>query len=259
MLTQIKHFVTNKNETNSFYNYWHYNMNFKDTREYIEQNYKIIEYIEGHYKHIGRDSGIMKNPMWKIENGIILMYCETNVICKLCQESYNRILQFEQIQLKGKKLTWFCTTNGYIASSNKLFMHQIITGCYGNGKGTSNISVDHIDRDTLNNTWNNLMIATREEQEQNSKGIMPNTKRARKTSAKQLPEGLTQDMMKKYVVYYHEFLNAEKTRSREFFKIEKHPKLEKIWIGTKSNAVSIQDKLIQANKMIDNIENNILN
>ena len=156
------------------------------------------------------------------------------------------------------KLTWHKATNGYIQTHNfenkGYYIHQIITSCYGNGKGTSNISVDHIDQNPLNNTWENLRIATREEQEQNSKGIMPNTKRARKTSAKQLPEGLTQEMMKKYVVYYHEYLNAEKTRSREFFKIESHPKLSKQWIGTKSNSVSIHDKLLQANQMIDELD-----
>jgi len=86
---------------------------------------------------------------------------------------------------------------------------------------------------------------------------MEGTKRARKKSAKELPEGITQDMLKKYVVYYHEYLNVEKTKSREFFKIEKHPKLNKIWIGSKSGKISIQDKLIQANKLIDDLENNI--
>ena len=96
----------------------------------------------------------------------------------------------------------------------------------------------------------NLRIATRDEQEQNSKGIKPGTKRERKQSAKPLPYGITQDMMKKYVVYYHEWLNVEKSKSREFFKIEKHPKLNKIWIGTKSNKISISDKLLQANNMI---------
>jgi len=78
-------------------------------------------------------------------------------------------------------------------------------------------------------------------------------KRARKCTAKTLPNGLTQDMMKKYVVYYHEYLNPEKTRTREFFKIEKHPKLEKIWIGTKSNKVSLKDKLDQANKIVEEL------
>ena len=79
-------------------------------------------------------------------------------------------------------------------------------------------------------------------------------KRARKCTAKTLPLGLTQEMMKKYVIYYHEYLNPEKTRSREFFKIEKHPKLEKIWIGTKSNKVSLQDKLKQVNKVVEELE-----
>jgi hypothetical protein len=79
-------------------------------------------------------------------------------------------------------------------------------------------------------------------------------KRSRKCTAKSLPNGLTQDMMKKYVVYYHEYLNIERTRSREFFKIEKHPKLKKIWIGSKSNKVSLQDKLKQANKIVEELD-----
>ena len=126
-----------------------------------------------------------------------------------------------------------------------------------NGKGTKNISVEHIDQNPLNNTWDNLRIATREEQEKNSKGIADGTKRARKTSAKDLPEGISQEMMKKYVVYYHEWLDKEQTRSREFFKIEKHPKLDKIWTGTKSNQISIQEKLKQINKIADDLENDI--
>jgi hypothetical protein len=65
-------------------------------------------------------------------------------------------------------------------------------------------------------------------------------------------------MMKKYVVYYHEWLNPEKTKSREFFKIEKHPKLDKIYVGTKSNKISIEEKLNQIHKVLDNIENSII-
>jgi hypothetical protein len=91
-------------------------------------------------------------------------------------------------------------------------------------------------------------------EEQQEKIDEKSKKRARKCTAKSLPNDLTQDMMKKYVVYYHEYLNPEKTRSREFFKIEKHPKLEKIWIGTKSNKVSIQDKLKQANTKIQDLD-----
>ena len=186
------------------------------------------------------------------------MYCEKDTICKLCPISYQKILDFEQNKNDGKKLTFHKHCNGYILSSTQsLFIHQIITGCYGNGKGTKQVSVDHIDRNPLNNTFENLRIATREEQEKNSKGIANGTKRARKTSAKDLPEGISQEMMKKYVVYYHEWLDKEKTKYRNYFKVEKHPKLEKIWIGTKSNKVSIKDKLDLANKIVTDLEINI--
>ena len=64
-------------------------------------------------------------------------------------------------------------------------------------------------------------------------------------------------MIKKYVVYYHEWLDKEHTKKREFFKVEKHPKLDKIWIGTKSEKVSIQEKINQANKVVEDLDNNI--
>jgi len=230
---------------------------------YIIENYNIIDYIEGHFSTLGQCAFKIKNCIWKIrenEKEYLLMYCEKDTLCKLCQESYNKILEYESNI--GKKITWYKASNGYIQGHNLIdnknyYIHQIITGCYGNGQGTKNISVDHIDQDPLNNSWENLRIATREEQEQNSKGIKPGTKRARKTSAKPLPAGITQDMMAKYVVYYHEFLNKEETRSREYFKIEKHPKLDKIFIGTKSNKITIQEKLKQINKVVEDLEENI--
>ena len=64
-------------------------------------------------------------------------------------------------------------------------------------------------------------------------------------------------MMKKYVVYYQEWLDKQHTKQREFFKIEKHPKLDKSWNTTKSGKVSIQDKLNQANKVVEDLENDI--
>lgn len=223
----------------------------------IISNYNVINYTLGHYLETGKDAYIIKNPLWIINEDnkeYILMYCEKNSIIKLCQKSLDKIIEYENTKNEGKKITFFKHASGYICSSLNLFIHQIITGCYGNGKGTKNISVDHIDRNPLNNSWENLRISTRKEQEENSKGIIDGTKRARKTSAKPLPIGITQDMMKKYVVYYHEWLNVEKTKSREYFKIEKHPKLDKICVGTKSNKVSIIEKLNQINKIADELE-----
>ena len=228
--------------------------------KYIIEKYNFVEYIKGHYSLMGKDAYVMKNPLWRIiENGkeYLLIYCEKDTICKLCHISYQKIVDYENNINHGKKITWFKLQSGYIMGSNDLYIHQIITGCYGNGKGTKNISVDHIDQNPLNNTWDNLRIATREQQENNSKGIKDGTKRERKKGAKDLPEGITQEMMKKYVVYYREFYDKEKTKEREFFKIEKHPKLDKHWMTSKSSKVSILDKLKQANKVIDDLENNI--
>ena len=223
--------------------------------DYVIQHYKdkVLEYSPGHFVKNGVDPYSMKNPLWVIRENendkeYLLMYCEKDTLCKLCIQSYQKILEYESNN--GKKMTWFKLQNGYIMGSNNLYIHQIIMNCYGNGKGTKNVSVDHIDQNPLNNTFENLRIATRSEQEQNTKGIKDGTKRERKHSAKDLPEGITQNMMRKYVVYYKEWVYPEKIKTREYFKIEKHPKLSKIWIGTKSHTVSIQEKLEQANKKI---------
>ena len=229
----------------------------------IQKIYKINKYIAGHTHLVGTSANQMKNPMWIVdenEKEIILMYCEKNTIIKLCEKSYKEILNFEK-QI-NEKLTWYLQQNGYVCTTipkdgGTIFIHQIITGCHGNGKGTSNVSVDHIDRNPLNNTYDNLRIATRKEQEQNSKGIMYGTKKERQKNARPLPEGIQQSMLRKYVVYYHNVYNKEKNLSREYFRVEGHPKLDKIWETTKSEKVSIIDKLQQANKVVDDLENEI--
>jgi len=261
-------FIFNFNTENAYYQFKNHNkfdLRHSNVEIYhiyhkiINEKYKVIEYINGHYCTSGQDANAMKNPLWKINENdkeYLLMYCEKDTICKLCDKSYAKILDYEKNQNFGKKITWCKLSNGYIMGNN-IYMHQIITGCYGNGKGTKTISVDHIDQDTLNNIWDNLRIATQNEQIQNSKGIKSGTKRARKNNAKELPGGIRHEMMKKYVVYYHEWLDKEHTKAREFFKVEKHPKLDKYWTTTKSHKVSIQEKLAQANKIVDDLENNI--
>ena len=141
----------------------------------IIEKYPNAIYNQGHFSNSGKDSYTMKNPYWEIEikdsNKIYLMYCETDSLIKIDNIALQKILEFEK-KNDNKKNTFYKHSNGYILSSNKnLFIHQIITGCYGNGKGTSNISVDHIDQDPLNNCFNNLIIVDRKTQEQNTKGI----------------------------------------------------------------------------------------
>jgi hypothetical protein len=87
-------------------------------------------------------------------------------------------------------------------------------------------------------------------------------KRERKRNAQALPPGVTHEMMNKYVVYYREtFEQNGKTKMREYFKVEGHPKLMKIstkpWISTKSGKVYLADKLCDANQVVTDLENNI--
>lgn len=198
-----------------------------------------VEYVPGHTKTAGRHSNIMKNPLWKIkmENGEtkILMQCEPNdTLCILCESSYQKIIEHEQMHNDCKKITWYKLTNGYISSSClNLHMHQVITGCHGNGKGTSTVSVDHINRDPWDNRVCNLRVATFHEQHQNAKGMIPGTKRDRKYNARQLPDGIEQSMLRKYVVYYSEIYDQ------------------------KSGKVTTIEKLEQANTVVNNLENDI--
>ena len=79
-------------------------------------------------------------------------------------------------------------------------------------------------------------------------------KRNRKHSAQSLPNGLEHHMMKKYVVYYREWIDRSHTKEREYFKIEKHPDMTKSWTSSKSSKVKLLDKLAEANKIIDDLE-----
>ena len=79
-------------------------------------------------------------------------------------------------------------------------------------------------------------------------------KRNRKHSAQTLPNGLEHHMMKKYVVYYREWIDRSHTKEREYFKIEKHPDLPKSWTSSKSSKIKWNEKLEQANKIVDDLE-----
>lgn len=87
--------------------------------------------------------------------------------------------------------------------------------------------------------------------------ISRNDKRERKKTAQTLPPGITQTMMKKYVVYYREmtYLKNGKSQPREYFKVESHPKLPKPWVSSKSTKIPLLEKLNDANQVVSDLEN----
>ena len=244
---------------------------FQQQHEYITHKYgsgsptAVVTFKPGHTKTQGRTANQMKNPIWEITNTLtgevtdIIMYCEPNQYCELCPASYQKILDYESKHNKGEKMTWYRTQNGYISChSNNVFIHQVIMDTWGQGDYTANTNVvAHLDRNPLNNRYDNLHIATlQEHQKYNSAVSGGEIKRERRNDAKQLPPGLTQEMMKRYVTYNHEWLDKEHTRSREYFKVD-HPKLEKPWVTSKSEKVPLLQKLEHANNVASDLERDI--
>ena len=83
-----------------------------------------------------------------------------------------------------------------------------------------------------------ITMATPTEEKVNTDTCLAVKKRNRKHSAQSLPQGLEHHMMKKYVVYYREWIDRSHTKEREYFKIEKHPDLPKSWTSSKSCKVN---------------------
>ena len=231
----------------------------------ILQKYPSSIYYCGHYKTSGNDAYNMKNPYWKIKEDknneeYYLMYCEQDTYIKLDKISLESIEVFQKNNNDNEKLTFFKMKNGYISCKlnqcNKmLYIHQIIMNLYGQGKGTNNLSVDHINRDPLDNRSTNLTIASLKEQQDNSKGVIKDTKRERKYNAQELPENIKHEDIPKYCYYCKEKYNSNGD-IRDFFRIEKHPNQKSLISTSKSIKLNILDKLTEAKQIILKLDNN---
>lgn len=81
-------------------------------------------------------------------------------------------------------------------------------------------------------------------------------KRERKHNAIKLPENIEQCNLPIYVNYYKECYDLKNKCYREYFKIEKHPHNinNKLYVSSKSNKVTILEKLEEIKKMLLIIE-----
>ena len=224
-------------------------------------NYIIKKKHPGHFVNFGCDAGILKNPYWlvydkRLKDEYYMMFCEPDNYTKFSKEDFKIVINPEE----NIYPSWhFHEGTGYISTrtypnndNNYYYLHQLICQKHNN-KEFKTQSVDHINRDKLDNRNTNLRFLTQSQQNQNT------VKRERKYNAQKLPEGINQKDMPKYVGYKSEKYGPNNIHFRFCFVIEKHPyqnilKSKNIkdedfpirWYTTKSMKVDSNVKLQQA-------------
>ena len=235
-------------------NYYEYNK--KNLETYIENNrlnWVIIENYEGHISNSGCKSGIKNiNPYCVV---IDVDFGDEFIVMHINNNCYTMMHVNDIHNVKNSNTSWFLCNNGYIASrinSKQIYLHQYIMEFWGQGKG--GYSIDHINRNKLDNRRENLRITNQSIQNFNKDKV------SRKYNAQDLPVGITHDMLPKYVYYCSEIINknTKNEYSREYFRIEKHPKLIKKCISSsKSKKISIFDKLQEITHKLECLNNDI--
>jgi hypothetical protein len=220
-------------------------------------NVTILEYGTPKLISAGAYSGQYRNMYWKVKdlnnNEYYIMHINNDTFTKFSSTSLNKILNFEDC-----RPSWYLNLNGYIASSFKIndekkciYLHQYIMDVHFDDNTDMKKTVDHINRDKMDNRRENLRFANMSDQNSNR------DKKKRQQNACELPNGIKQSDLPIYVCYNKRCYDKENNSWREFFTIENHPKLDKTWATSKSNTISIKEKLNQAKIKIKHLNGEI--
>ena len=186
----------------------------------INNNINLYQRIDGHINTQGRTAGEEKNPAYLRDN-ILNIVCAHDVITAINQNDW----------IISSNYTWYPTMNGYIATTihqpnqpdKILYLHHLILN-YHTPKPISPIklSVDHKNRNKLDNRLENLRWATQSLQNSNQNDRIRTTVLPPSLSVHIYP--LIQ--LPKYIGVR---LNDMGTNCvfRDYFEIEEHPTLKR--------------------------------
>lgn len=247
-------------KNNDYNDYRFINLDIKLNTQYNftePPNVKILEKGTPKLITTGCHAGEYRNMYWKVKDDYheyYIMHINDNIYTKFSINDKNILLNYN-----GDRPTWYMHSAQYIATmllynekKITVYLHQYIMNVHFEDNSDMKKTVDHINRDKLDNRRENLRFATMTEQNLN-KG-----KQKRQKNACTLPEGIKQTDLPIHVCYNKRCYDKKNNSWREYFSIEKnHPKLTKSWTSSKSNNISITEKLEQAKLKLKHLNGEI--
>lgn len=155
----------------------------------IANNYELIDFNFGHQVKLGKYAGKYFNPYALVKDNVTneqFYIChangdnDTECVFKFEAGSLNKVLRFDVDSPVSP--SWYLMSNGYIATTVKgkiRYLHQHIMDYHGQQSAESGLnpelSVDHINKNKLDNRLSNLRLATQREQNMNTDRVYVRT------------------------------------------------------------------------------------